>query len=107
MTETQISTAVREALLATGKVLLWRSNTGRLQDRTGRWITYGLGVGGADLVGILRGSGRFVAWEVKTPTGKLSPEQKAWHYAVANAGGAVFVARSVDEALMQLGSLFA
>ncbi len=107
MTETQIQAAIRDALLATGKVLLWRNNTGKLQDRGGRWVTYGIGVGGADLVGIYKPTGRFVAWEVKTPTGKLSPEQKAWHYAVTQAGGAVFVARSVDEALAQLRSLLA
>ena len=107
MTETQIMMQIRDALLASGKVLLWRHNTGKLADRQGRWVSYGLGVGGADLVGILRGSGRFVAWEVKTSAGKLSPEQKAWHYAVTRAGGVVFVARSVDEAMGQLGSLFA
>jgi hypothetical protein len=105
VTETQLSAAIREALLATGKVLLWRNNTGKLEDRKGRWVTYGLGVGGADLVGIEKRTGRFVAWEVKTPDGKLSPEQKAWHGVVARAGGAVFVARSVDEALVQLGML--
>jgi hypothetical protein len=152
MTETALSSAIREALLATGKVLLWRNNTGKLQDRTGRWVTYGIGVGGADLVGILRRSlpalanmslpsllgrvpglglapivadlvvelvreaydqgvrdgqqsGRFTAWEVKTPDGKLSPEQRAWHAVVTAAGGAVFTARSVDEAMGQLRSL--
>lgn len=107
MTETQIQAAIRDALLATGKVLLWRNNTGKLEDRRGRWVTYGIGVGGADLVGIYKPTGRFVAWEVKPDRGKLTPEQKAWHYAVTNAGGAVFVARSVDEALAQLRSLLA
>jgi hypothetical protein len=107
VTETQLMMQIRDALLATGKILLWRHNTGKLADRGGRWVQFGLGVGGADLVGILRGSGRFVAWEIKTPTGKLGPEQKAWHNAVTQAGGAVFVARSVDEARAQLESLFA
>ncbi len=107
MTETQLMMAIRDALLATGQVLLWRHNTGKLKDAGGRWVAFGLGVGGADLVGVLRGSGRFVAWEIKTPTGRLSPEQKAWHYAVTQAGGVVFVARSVDEAVGQLRSLFA
>ena len=107
MSETQLQAAIRDALLATGRVILWRNNTGKLQDRQGRRVQFGLGVGGADLVGMLRGSGRFVAWEIKTPTGRMSPEQKAWHRAVTEAGGAVFVARSVDEALEQLRGLWA
>jgi hypothetical protein len=105
VSETALSSAIREALLATGKVLLWRNNTGKLQDRTGRWVTYGIGVGGADLVGLYRPTGRFVAWEVKTLDGKLSPEQRAWHAVVTAAGGAVFTARSVDEAMGQLRGL--
>ena len=107
MTETQLMMQIRDALLATDKLLLWRHNTGKLKDAGGRWVAFGLGVGGADLVGVLRGSGRFVAWEIKTAAGKLSPEQRAWHYAVTQAGGVVFVARSVDEAMLQLRSLFA
>ncbi|HEY6037039.1 MAG TPA: VRR-NUC domain-containing protein [Kofleriaceae bacterium] len=107
MTETQLMLQIRDALLATDKLLLWRNNSGKLADARGRWVTFGLGVGSADLVGILRGSGRFVAWEVKTRAVRVSPEQRAWHYAVTNAGGVVFVARSVEEALGQLRSLFA
>lgn len=104
-TETQISLAIREALLATGKVVLWRNNTGRLQDRTGRWVTYGLGVGGADLVGMLKGSGRFFACEIKLPGKSLTPEQVAWHRIVNASGGLAFVAHSVDEAMAVLGSI--
>lgn len=102
MSETQLSLAIREALLATGKVLLWRNNTGKLQDRTGRWITYGLGVGSADIIGILKGSGRFCAWEVKLEGRKMTPEQVAWHAVVNKAGGLAVVVRSVEEALDSL-----
>ena len=35
MNETQLSLAIREALLATGRVLLWRNNTGKLQELAG------------------------------------------------------------------------
>jgi hypothetical protein len=103
--ETQISLAVREALLASGRVILWRNNTGKLQDRTGRWVTYGLGVGGADLVGILKGSGRFVAFEVKVPGGRISPEQEAWHRVVNASGGYARVVHSVDEAMAALRAI--
>lgn len=105
MSETQLQSAIRDALLATGRVLLWRNNTGKLQDRKGRWVTFGIGFGGADLVGIYKPTGRFIAFEIKTESGRLSPEQRAWHAAVRAANGAVFVARSVDEAIAQLRSL--
>ena len=54
---------------------LWRNNAGAFQDRTGRWIRYGLGNESAnllrvwkpsDLIGIAPG-GRFWAVEVKHP----------------------------------------
>ena len=105
MSETQLSLAIRESLLATGKVILWRSNSGKLPDKNGRWITYGLGVGSADLVGILKGSGRLIAFEVKLTKKKETPEQLAWHRVVNAAGGFAIVVRSVDEALDALRSI--
>lgn len=99
VSETNLLFAIRDALLATRKVILWRNNTGKLADRNGRWITYGLGVGGADLVGLVKGSGRFFAIEVKAEHGELSPEQKAWLDVVERFGGVAGVARSVDEAM--------
>jgi len=59
---------------------------------------YGLGIGSPDLIGVLRG-GRVFAVEVKTPIGRLSPEQKAWWQAASKWAIAGGVARSVDEAL--------
>jgi hypothetical protein len=40
---------------------------------------------------------RFLSVEVKTPTGRLSPEQETWRQAVLKAGGIAVVARSVDD----------
>ena len=105
MNETQLSLAIREALLATGRVLLWRNNTGKLQDAGGRWVTFGLGVGSADIVGVLKGSGRFIAFEVKVPGKKPTPEQVAWHRVVNASGGFAVVVHSVEEAATALGSL--
>ena len=101
--ETQLVYAIRDALLATGRVLLWRQNAGKLCDVHGRMVTYGIGVGSPDLVGILRPSGRFLAIEVKDPNGDPpTPEQLAWHRAATAAGARVYVARSVAEALAGL-----
>ncbi len=89
--------AIHDAIAMTGKCLLWRNNTGRI----GR-VSFGLGVGGADLVGVLRPSGKWFALEVKTAAGRMSPEQVAWARAVTAAGGFVACVRSVDEALRAL-----
>jgi hypothetical protein len=41
----------------------------------------------------------FTSIEVKTPTGRVSPEQRQWLEAVQAAGGIAGVARSVEDAL--------
>ncbi len=97
MSEAQLQAAIHDAIALTGKALLWRLNTGQI----GR-IRFGLGVGGADLVGLLRPHGRFFALEVKTATGRMTPEQLAWARAVTATGGFVACVRSVDEALEAL-----
>jgi hypothetical protein len=40
----------------------------------------------------------FLSIEVKTPTGRLRPEQRQWLDAVQAAGGIAGVARSVEDA---------
>ena len=42
-------------------------------------------------------AGRFVAFEVKTETGKVTGLQKKTLRQIQNAGGAAFVVRSLDE----------
>jgi hypothetical protein len=93
-----------------GPVRLFRNNVGRLPDpRTGRWVEFGVGgKGSADLIGWKRvtvtpemvGStvAVFLSIEVKTPTGRIRPEQQQWLDAVQAAGGIAGVARSVEDA---------
>jgi hypothetical protein len=95
---------------STGPVRLFRNNVGRLPDpRTGRWVEFGVGGKGAgDLIGWKRvtitpemvGStvAVFTSIEVKTPTGRIRPEQQQWLDAVRAAGGIAGVARSVEDA---------
>ncbi len=97
MSETNIMIAIHDAIALTGKCLLWRNNTGQ----RGR-LKFGLGLGGADLVGVLRPNGRAFALEVKTASGRMSREQKAWHRAWTEAGAYVTCVRSVGEALAAL-----
>lgn len=64
-----------------------------------RMFTTGLCVGGADIIGIHQATGRFIAVEVKTPKGRVSPEQQTFINAVRAAGGIAGIARSVEDAL--------
>jgi hypothetical protein len=41
----------------------------------------------------------FTSIEVKTPTGRVSPQQQAWLGVVQGAGGIAGVARSVEDAV--------
>ena len=100
--ETAILYAIRDALLATGRVMLWRNNVGALRDRTGRVVRYGLGVGSPDLVGIVRPIDRMLCVEVKVPGEEPDPDQVCWHRAARAAGALVIVAHSVAEALAGL-----
>jgi len=97
--ERDIQHEIREALGLDSRVILWRNNVGAYQkDR--QWIRYGLGGnGGADLVGMLRGSGRLLALELKTRSGKVSEDQRLFLQLVRTAGGFAAVVRSVEEAV--------
>jgi len=65
--------------------VMWRNNVGKLQDRNGRWVTYGLCVGSCDLVGIYKS--RFVAMEIKKHGGRITPEQENFIRVVRENGG--------------------
>jgi hypothetical protein len=108
LTEQQIQQQIRLAL-SRGPVRLHRNNTGTLRDQHGRPVTFGLAKGSADLIGwttrtitpdmVGQRVAVFTSIEVKTPTGRVSPEQRQWMEAVQAAGGIAGVARSVEDAL--------
>lgn len=77
---------------------VWRNNVGVLKDGRGIPIRYGLSVGSADLIGLVMTTGQFLAVEIKTEKGRVSPEQKAWLETIRRMGGQAMVMRSVDEA---------
>ena len=114
--ETKIQNAILIKLSQAG-CTVWRVETagawvGRQIHKDGntvtlanaRMFTTGLCVGGADIIGIHHATGRFIAVEVKTPTGRVSKEQQTFIDAVKRAGGIAGVARSVEDALELLGS---
>ena len=107
MGEQRIQQEIRIAC-STGDTRLFRNNTGTLKDQNGRPVQFGLCKGSADLIGWKRVTvtpdmvgqqvAVFLSIEVKTPTGRIRPEQQQWLDAVQAAGGIAGVARSVEDA---------
>jgi len=108
--ETTLQQQIRLAIGTNPDAKLFRNQVGSLPDpRTGRLVTFGLARGSADLIGwrtvvvtpdmIGQRLAVFTSIEVKTPTGRIRPEQHAWIGAVHGAGGIAGVARSVPDAL--------
>ena len=96
-----------------GAVRLWRNNTGALVDKQGRFVRFGLCKGSSDLIGLRslevtpemvgRRLAQFVALEIKTDCGTVSPEQRAFLLLVQQLGGLGAVCRSIAEAQAVLG----
>lgn len=63
-----------------------------------RWVRYGVGKGGSDLLGI-NANGRFLALEVKEGPDKLSPEQRMFLELVNSSGGYAAEVRSESAAV--------
>lgn len=97
MTEAQIQQAIRLALGREHDVLLYRNSVGVAQTPDGRTQRFGLCVGSSDLIGIGPG-GRFLALEVKTERGRVSPEQQRFIDLVNARGGIGAVVRSPEQA---------
>lgn len=100
ITEKDIENAILDYLtLLPGT--FWKNNTTGIYDpakksfrRVGKFHRNGV----ADILGVMGdGSGRFVAIEVKTMTGKLSDNQKKFLDDINANNGIAFVARSVDD----------
>ena len=107
MSEHELQQRIRLAC-GQGPVRLWRNNSGALVDQQGRLVRFGLCKGSSDLIGLrsleittdLVGQrlAQFVALEIKTARGVVSPEQRAFLALVEQLGGVAAVCRSVEEA---------
>ena len=78
----------------------WRNYNGPVFIANGRRRT-NPNKGIPDLMAVTP-SGRLVAVEVKTKTGRLSDEQKVWIDALAGSGAIAFVATSIDDVIERL-----
>lgn len=109
MSEAAIQQQIRLALSKAGAVAL-RNNVGQYTDqKTGRPIRYGLGVGSSDLIGwtpvvitqsmVGQTVAVFTAVEVKSPIGRPTEAQLNFIAQVLRAGGMAGIARSPQEAV--------
>jgi hypothetical protein len=107
--ETTLQQRIRLALGTRPDLRLFRNQVGQLPDpRTGRPVQFGLARGSADLIGwrtititpdmVGQQVAVFTSIEVKTPTGRVRPEQQAWLNTVQHCGGIAGIARSVADA---------
>jgi len=114
--ETTLQQQIRLALGTNPDARIFRNQVGSLPDpRTGRLVTFGLAKGSADLIGwrtvtitqAMVGTrlAIFTSIEVKTPTGRIRPEQQAWFDVVLRGGGIAGIARSVTDAQVLLSNL--
>lgn len=102
MIESDLKSAILKALHAIG-IRAWSNAQGGRKFRTG------LGPGSADVIACVRLEtvegrlARFVAIEIKTPSGTTAKDraalQASWRDGVNRVGGYACVARSVDEAV--------
>ena len=116
MSETDLVQAILVEL-SKRDCLVWYNASGSLPDAHGRWVRFGL-EGSPDVLGFCRGwttpggaicgppvrhpCGHMLAFEVKTPAGRLRPAQLAWGHQASEAGVCYGVVRSVADALALL-----
>ena len=103
-------------LIADHGCRLFRNNTGAIKDAEGRLVRFGLCKGSSDLIGfrptvitpemVGKTVAVFTAIEVKTPTGKPTPEQVHFIKRVKELGGIAGIARSVEDALAITNPIF-
>lgn len=96
--ESSLLAQVRLAVGADPRAVIWRNQSG-YAEVNGRWMAFGLIAGAADLIGLVKPWGRFLALEVKSKTGRASKEQTQFLALVNRMGGVGRLVRSVEEAM--------
>lgn len=78
-----------------------RQNSGAYRTPEGQFVRFGW-PGCSDVIGQMR-DGRLLAVEIKSPAGRLRPEQQQFLDLVNGAGGVAFVARNCADVRRALG----
>src|ERR1035441_8428025 len=77
-------------------IFCWKvTTTGSFVQSRNTWIP-SQAPGVSDILGVLKG-GRILAIEVKSPKGRVSPQQDRFIDNINENGGLAFVARSIEE----------
>lgn len=107
MKEKELQQLIHRTLGSRKDTRLFRNQVGVYRLEDGRVIASGLHKGSADLIGwqtvevtpemVGKKLAVFLSVEVKTETGRVSPEQSVWLDVVKKAGGIAFVARNLEE----------
>ena len=94
MTEKQLQNEILRTFGTIPRLRMWRANTGvaRIEKRV---VRFGV-PGQADLTGILP-EGRRLEIEVKSPTGRQTPEQRSFQGIIEKFNGVYVLARSVED----------
>lgn len=94
---------VAEALIALSAAgcMVWRHSTGKMQNRRGQWVSFGL-VGSGDIIGVMP-DGRFLSAEAKVGYRKPTPQQSAFAQAAGKRGGVAVWFTSVADLIQALG----
>lgn len=107
MKEAEVLKACCDYLTLKG-LFWWRNNSGATAFGEGsgrRFVRFGAR-GAPDILCLLPGSGgRLLCLEVKSPTGRLSPYQKAFLDQAGKAGALCLVVRHVSELITALEGL--
>ena len=86
-------------LILAEKCVIFRGNVGAGCTKDGRYFSTGLPKGFSDLFGFRKSDGKAIFIEVKTPTGRLSAEQKKFLDTMQNYGVIAGVCRSKEDAI--------
>jgi hypothetical protein len=108
MNEKDLQAQIHRFLGGQKNIRLFRNQVGTYKLQDGRVVSSGLAKGSADLIGwktveitpdmVGQKLAIFTSVEIKTPTGRVSPEQSNWLKQVSDGGGISLIARSIDEA---------
>ncbi len=98
MLEDELQSRIRLSLGKRTDCVFWRNAVGVADTKLGHKVSYGLGRGSSDLVGMLRPSGRFIVLEIKIEGGRVSSDQDTFIRLINIGGGFGRVVRSVEEA---------
>lgn len=83
--------------------VMFRINVGSAYTLNGNYFRTGVPKGFSDLFGFRRSDGKAVFIEVKTPTGRVSGEQKKFINQMRASGAIAGICRNAEDALKLIG----